>query len=159
MNENDLYIFHQSNTHPFIRKFLWDDEIISIKTSLEILKKVEAQFLKNGWGLWKIIETKNNNFVGYAGLWIFFDENQPQLLYTLLPEYTGKGFATEAATAIIHYAFEHLHFSYLIASIDRPNINSVKVCEKLNMDFIEEKIVEGKPTLFYIKKSYAKITV
>ena len=35
--------------------------------------------------------------IGMVGLWEFFDEPQPQLLYALLPEHTGKGIADEAS--------------------------------------------------------------
>ncbi|WP_394336181.1 hypothetical protein [Adhaeribacter arboris] len=38
--------------------------------------------------------------MGFAGLWFFFEEDQPHLLYGLLPEYTKSGLATEAARAV-----------------------------------------------------------
>lgn len=144
-------IFHQININPHIRKYLWDDEIISLDTSQSILEECENRFLKNNWGLWAISiqDHENNNLIGYCGLWIFFDENQPQLIFALLPEYCRKGYAVEASQAIKRYAFQNLKFKYLLASTDQPNIASRKTCEKLGMQFMEEKMIDGKPTLFY----------
>ena len=42
-------------------------------------------------------------------------------------EYWGKGYATEAITALIDYAFEHLKMETIVAEVDAANINSIKV--------------------------------
>lgn len=149
LGANDLDSFHKTNTNSFVRKYLWDDNEIPESVSSDILKEVEVRFENDNWGLWKILNAENEAYMGYVGFWFFFEEKLPQLLYALLPEYAGKGYATEAAKEMIRYAFEELNFEYLIASMDKPNVDSVKVCERLNMQLIEEKEVEGKPTLFY----------
>ncbi|MEN7551745.1 GNAT family N-acetyltransferase [Rapidithrix thailandica] len=93
----DLTLFHAINTNPFVRKFLWDGQIISQKTAREIPEENERSFTKNKWGLWKVFEQNSNTFVGYIGLWTSFQEIQPPLLFAFLPEFTGKGYATEAS--------------------------------------------------------------
>ena len=141
LKKKDLTIFHNTNTDPFVRKFLWDDEVITLEVS--------ERFANENWGLWKIIDTQTNEHLGYAGFWYFFDEPQPQLLYALLPESTGKGIATEASRRLITYAFDDLGFEYITAAKDKPNIDSAKVCKRLAMTLVEEKEAEGMSTLFY----------
>ncbi len=155
LKASDLDIFHKTNTDPFVRKFLWDDQVIPESVSIDIINEVESKFKEEKWGLWKIV--KDGDYLGYIGFWFFFDEKLPQLLYALLPEHTGNGYATEASRKIINYAFEKLNFEYLLASMDKPNKDSVNVCDRLNMGLIEEKEIEGKPTLFYklINKNYS----
>ena len=150
---NDLDSFHKTNINPFVRKFLWDNEEISESISTGIINEIEKKFEEEKWGLWKIINSKNREYLGYIGFWFFFDERLPQLLYALLPEFTGNGYATEAANKMIDYAFEKLNFEYLIAAMDEPNENSVGVCKRLKMEFMEKKEIEGKPTLFYKLKN------
>ena len=149
MTAQDLDEFHKTNTNPFVRKFLWDDEEIPESISADILNEIEAKFKNENWGLWKIIRLDTKEYLGYIGFWFFFEEKLPQLLYALLPEFTGKGYATEASTEIINYAFEKLNFEHLIASMDKPNQDSIRVCERLNMKLMEVKEIEGNPTLFY----------
>ncbi|MEX0314510.1 MAG: GNAT family N-acetyltransferase [Allomuricauda sp.] len=151
-DKNDLEIFHNTNIDPFVKKYLWDDEEIPISVSESILQEVGIKFKKEQWGLWKITDS-DENYLGYIGFWFFFDEQLPQLLYALLPKSTGNGYATEASKVLIDYAFSTLGFAYIKAAMDKPNIDSVKVCERLQMHFIEEKEIEGKVTLFYQLKN------
>src|SRR5687767_5346438 len=93
--QNDLGIFQEINVNPHVRKYLWDDAIMPQDFFENIMKRVDAHFKKDGWGLWKIMDHDNTIVMGYVGLWLFFDEHQPQLLYALHPDFTGKGYATE----------------------------------------------------------------
>lgn len=146
---SDLELFHTINTNPFVQQYLWDNETIPKELSKQILEISLSEYANKTGGLWKINEIDSNTCVGYIGFWKFFEEKQSQLLYALLPNYTGKGYATEAAKKVIEYAFDQLNFNYLVASMDSPNVKSKRVCERLEMQLIEEKDVEDKPTAFY----------
>lgn len=145
----DFDLLHRTFTDPFVREYLWDNEIISDEQTREILVINDQQFNSKGWGLWKIIIKSEQTYAGFVGLWIFFNEVQPQLLYGLIPDKTGWGYATESSRAIIEYAFHKLEFDYLIAACDSPHIHSKKVCERLNMKWVEEKEVKGRLTTFF----------
>ncbi len=146
---NDLDLLHWTFTNPFVREYLWDNEIVSTELTKDILVINEQQFDHNNCGLWKIILKSDYTYAGFVGLWMFFNEGQPQLLYGLLPEQEGLGYATESSKIIIDYAFNKLKFDYLIAACDTPNVRSKKVCERLKMKMIEEKEMNGKMTTFY----------
>ena len=145
----DLDLFHDTNTDAFVRRFLWDNETIPESVSRDLLEAVQLHFAHDGWGLWKLIARDDCRYLGYAGLWTFFDEPQPQLLYALHEQHAGHGYATEAAGAVLEYALGELGFSYLLASMDEANTASARVCERLAMERIEQRLMDGKPTLFY----------
>jgi len=145
----DLALLHDTFTNPFVREYLWDDETISPEQTSDILDTNLQAFDNESWGLWKILLKKDRAYVGFAGLWIFFEETQPQLLYGLLPESTGRGYATEAAAAVVDYAFDQLGFSYLTASFDTPHIASRRVCQNLDMEEMNTTRINGKLTTFY----------
>ncbi|WP_422350101.1 GNAT family N-acetyltransferase [Flagellimonas sp.] len=145
----DTPIFHQTNIDPHIKKYLWDNEEIPAAVSEEIIQEVGNKFEQEKWGLWKIMNTSDQTYMGYIGFWFFFEEALPQLVYALLPKFTGNGYATEAAQEIIRYAFDTLKFDCIKASMDSPNQDSVKVCDRLHMQLVEEKMMEGKSILFY----------
>ncbi|QNL21263.1 GNAT family N-acetyltransferase [Hyphobacterium sp. CCMP332] len=146
---SDKALFHRINTDPFIRKYLWDDEIIAEEKAAEIIDLNEEHFKRDHYGLWKIRAKENNNIIGYAGLWHFFDEDQPQLMYALLKDFTKKGFAKEASEAIIDYAFNKLGFKYIIAATDSIHRESQNVALSLGMTMVEERLENEKPTLFF----------
>jgi [ribosomal protein S5]-alanine N-acetyltransferase len=148
-SSNDFDLLHRTFTDAFVRKYLWDGNIIPVEKTKEVLLISEQQFESNGWGLWKIIVKSDDTYVGFVGLWIFFNETQPQLLYGLLPDQTRFGYATESSKAIIEYAFNTLKFDYLIAACDALHKDSKKVCERLKMKVIDEKEMDEKLTTFY----------
>ena len=147
-SREDEDTLHALFTHRYVRKYLWDDQIISKEVVADMLLKNEEHFLRDRWGLWKVLSA-NGDLVGFVGLWIFFDESQPQLLYGLLPDFEGIGYATEASKAIMDYAFETLRFKYLIAAMDTPHMPSQKVAMRIGMSKFKETTEDGKPTVFY----------
>ena len=144
----DLDHFHATNNDPFVRRYLWDDEAVPRAVSKDILSGVARTFADAGWGLWKVIAPEDAT-VGYVGLWTFFDEPQPQLLYALHESATGKGYATEASGRVLDHAFGPLAFKYLDASMDLANVSSSRVCERLGFGLHDEREIDGKPTRFY----------
>lgn len=55
------------------------------------------------------------------------------LFYAIDPEYQRQGYATEAARAMLEYAFKQLHVKRVIAMTDYANVASQNVMRKLGM--------------------------
>jgi [ribosomal protein S5]-alanine N-acetyltransferase len=146
---SDFAVFQKILTDKFVRRFLCDGEILPPEQIESFIIESEKNFIKQNYGLWLISEKETNQSIGFAGLRTFFNGTQPQLLYALLPEFTGKGFAVEAAKRIVEYGFLELNFAYLEASCDAPNVASHKVAAKLGMRKIKEETKNGLPTIFF----------
>ncbi|MEM0993690.1 MAG: GNAT family N-acetyltransferase [Bacteroidota bacterium] len=146
---DDFNIFHQLNIDPHIREFMWDGEEIALDTSKEIMQKNGSHFERDNFGIWKVILKETDELIGYTGLWYFFDEEQPQLIYAILKKFTKQGYAHESSKAIIRYSFETLDFKYLIAATDESHLESQKVAKGLGMKYHEKRMENDKPTLFF----------
>ena len=146
---DDVELFHQLNINSYVREFMWDDEEITLDTAKEIMQRNERHFEEDGFGIWKVVLKETDELIGYTGLWYFFNEKQPQLIYALLKQFTKRGYAHEFSKAIIRYSFETLNFKYLIAATDEPHIESQKVAKGLGMKLFEKRIENEKPTLFF----------
>lgn len=149
INKTDVKIAEDIFTDPFVRKFLFDDEILEKNQIEEFIETSEETFREKNYGLWLIFSDDSETAIGFTGLWHFFDEDQPQILYALLPKFTAKGFASEAAQKVIEYSFSQLNFKYLEANCDAPNINSHRVAENLGMKKIKQAEINGLPTVFF----------
>ncbi|HEY9820919.1 MAG TPA: GNAT family N-acetyltransferase [Candidatus Sericytochromatia bacterium] len=147
--ESELSTLHTIFIDSYVRKYLCDGKILPLQQVEEMLTESQKNFEEKRFGLW-FVETKSEKeIIGFVGLWDFFDEKQPQLLYALLPNATKKGYASEAATKILEYCFNELGYQYLLASCDKPNIESQKVAERIGMRKVDEKIVNGNPLVFF----------
>ena len=144
---NDLF------TNDFVKRYLFDNRNLSRDEVLSFLEISQQNFTERGYGLWKITIIGDEEIIGFTGLWHFFDEEQPQLVYALLPAYTGQGFAREASREVMDYAFNRLGFLYLDASCDTPNLPSHKTALALGMKKLRVENMNGLPTTFYRKHS------
>jgi RimJ/RimL family protein N-acetyltransferase len=68
------------------------------------------------------------------------------LYYAFSPRFHGKGYATEAARALVDYGFQHLRLHRIIATTAFENIPSRRVMERLGMQ-IEENPYPEPPWL------------
>ena len=68
--------------------------------------------------------------------------------YIINPAYGGRGFATEAAAALMQLAFDEFGMHRVIGRVEPRNVGSVRVLEKLGMrreaHFVENEWVKGE---------------
>ena len=104
-----------------------------------------------------IFNKETGEFLGTVGAGLHDDLHEPEIFYHLLPEYRGRGYATEAASAVTKWAFENYDIPYLIGTAAVDNIKSQKVLERCGYQFIDTKTllvhVEGK---YYDFKYYRR---
>jgi RimJ/RimL family protein N-acetyltransferase len=75
--------------------------------------------------------------------------------YRLMQKAWGKGFATEAAQHTLDHSFKNLDLKLITGRAHIENIASIKVIEKIGMDFISEGIVDDCPVRTYTKSNPA----
>jgi RimJ/RimL family protein N-acetyltransferase len=102
-------------------------------------------------GLWATIHKETDQFIGRCGLlpWIIDQQPEVEIAYMLAKAYWGQGLGSEAALGIRDYAFEKLGLSRLICLIDRDNIASIRVAEKVGMRFEKEGRDDKGPFMLY----------
>jgi RimJ/RimL family protein N-acetyltransferase len=102
-------------------------------------------------GLWATIHKETDQFIGRCGLlpWIIDQQPEVEIAYMLAKAYWGQGLGSEAALGIRDYAFEQLGLSRLICLIDRDNIASIRVAEKVGMRFEKEGRDDKGPFMLY----------
>jgi RimJ/RimL family protein N-acetyltransferase len=102
-------------------------------------------------GLWATVYKGTDKFIGRCGLlpWTIDSQDEVEVAYLISKAYWRQGLGTEAAQAILDYGFEILHLSRLICLIDKDNLASIKVAEKIGMTFEKESKDEMGPFLLY----------
>jgi RimJ/RimL family protein N-acetyltransferase len=84
-----------------------------------------------GYGFFSLESKETGEWVGRVGPWR--PEGWPgrEVGWTISPDHTRKGYATEAARASLDYAFETLGWTEVIHVILEGNAPSIAVAEKL----------------------------
>ena len=109
-------------------------------------------------GLWAAIHKETGRFIGRCGLlpWTIDGREEVEVAYTIARDYWSQGLATEAAEAIVQYAFEQLNYSRLVCMIESENQASARVAQKIGMTFEKEMKDDLGPYLLY---SRSKLSV
>ncbi|MBN2461907.1 MAG: GNAT family N-acetyltransferase [Candidatus Cloacimonetes bacterium] len=83
-----------------------------------------------------IIHKHTREFIGWCGL-DHLDQRKvnPVLFYLIKMRYWGKGLATEAAKAVVDYAFNKLDLAGIDGAASYENIASKRVMEKIGMRY------------------------
>ncbi|MBY0597517.1 GNAT family N-acetyltransferase [Bacillus bingmayongensis] len=85
-----------------------------------------------------IIEKASQKLISYCGLGPSdFEPTSTELYYALSRDTWGKGYATEATSALLQYAFSIIGMETIIASVFPENKKSIHVLEKLGFQFKE----------------------
>lgn len=84
-----------------------------------------------GYAMFSLIRRDTGEWIGRIGPW--YPEGWPdrEVGWGLLREHEGQGFAQEAATAAINYAFDVLGWDKVIHIIDPENTGSIALAERL----------------------------
>lgn len=131
-----------------VRRFLFDDRVISPDEARSFVEASLANFERHGYGLWLAFARGADHLVGFVGFLRSEDET-PNLIYGIHPDFWGEGYATEAAGTVLRYALESLALSKVKADVDEANVESVRVLEKLGMKLVNRAMVKGRPLLYF----------
>jgi RimJ/RimL family protein N-acetyltransferase len=102
-------------------------------------------------GLWAAILKETNQLIGRCGLlpWTIGERSEVEVAYLLDKKVWRQGLGTEAAQAILHYGFEHLHLTRLICLVDPDNQASIKVARNIGMTLEKAMVDEKGPFLLF----------
>jgi [ribosomal protein S5]-alanine N-acetyltransferase len=145
----DLDALHALFTDPEVRRFLWDDRVITRGETAGVIEASVASFASRGFGQWLAFPGEGDALVGFSGLRLVDGTTHVELLYALAPLHWGRGLASEAAHAVLQHGFATLGMSRILARADAPNAASIRVMQRLGMRFERRGLEHGLDTVCY----------
>jgi len=127
----DQTAFHAINSDPEVARYLFDGRQIAPADSAAMLDASRRLLARDGHGLFTVRLRDREAIVGWAG---FLESGDPpvlEIVYALLPAVWGHGFAVEATRAVLTWGARHLGITVFRASVDAPNLASLRVLETL----------------------------
>ena len=131
----DVAALHALWTDAQVRRFLWDGDVIPLEKAEEVVRAGIASFERHGFGFWGVREKGREDLVGFAGFRFVEPGGDVEIVYGVDPGLRGRGYATEAAAALLEWAFRETALTEVFAGADAPNHASLRVMEKLEMRY------------------------
>jgi ribosomal-protein-alanine N-acetyltransferase len=132
------------DSDPRVHAYLGNNPIKCMGKARAYVDYIRMQYETYGIGRWAAIEKSSGDWIGWTGLKMNFENdmnghsNYYDIGYRFMPEYWGKGYATESSIAARDYFFKHFKGQKLCGLAELDNIASCRVLEKIGLDRKED---------------------
>jgi RimJ/RimL family protein N-acetyltransferase len=121
---------------PSFLRFIGDKKVRTVQDAEQyILNGPVASYNRNGFGL-SLVELKETHTpIGMCGLLKRDELPHADIGFAFMPDFWNKGFAYEAAAAVMNDARERLKLERVLAITNQDNEASIKLLQKLGLQF------------------------
>jgi ribosomal-protein-alanine N-acetyltransferase len=133
LESGDLDDYAAMYSDPEVMRFLG-----GVATRTEAAQRLDRRmrdYERQGYGVMAVLERETAAFVGRCGLthWEIEGVDELEIGYAFARSAWGKGYATEAATAVRDYGLDALGVRRLVSLVAPENVRSAAVARKLGM--------------------------
>jgi len=144
--EGDFEAMHAMRSNPDVVRYLYEDPFTPEQTRDLLTRKMAVpRWEKEGdWFSVAAVERASGLMVGDMALsWASERDRTAEIGFVFDPRHQGKGFATEAARALVDWAFRTAGLHRVTGRLEARNIASSRVLEKLGFR-LEAHFVENE---------------
>ena len=155
LESDDITYLYPLESDSEVKQFFPDGARDRAKTE-DMIKRFISAFDEKGLPCFLLFDLELGEFIGRAGFGIT-ETGDIEVGYVLHKKFWGKGYASEAVTALLEYAREHIDVDYIIAYADAGNVGSTRVMEKCGMTYYKTDIAKGIECRFYRIKNQSSL--
>lgn len=135
---------------PEVMKHIGDGKPLNREDAWRSMAAMSGHWNLRGYGLWAIEEKESGWLVGRVGY--FFPEGWPaeEIGWLLRRDVWGRGYATEAATAVLAHGRALLGLERVIALIQPENAASIRLALRLGGSLDRRTELRGQPADVYV---------
>jgi RimJ/RimL family protein N-acetyltransferase len=144
--EGDFDAVYAMRSDPEVARYLYQGPLSAEETRsrLERNMALSAWAVEGDWLSVAAVERESGLVVGdMAFHWVSERDRTAEIGFVFDPRHQGRGLATEAAAALVHWAFRDAGFHRVIGRTEARNAASARVLEKLGMR-LEAHLVENE---------------
>ena len=131
----DLDELYRLDRDPRVMKYIANGKPASREATAQRLRRfVRYPTLYPDLGVWRAARRDNGAYIGWFALNYAGKTTDVEVGYRLLPEAWGRGFATEAAKALVDYGFDDLGLDRIIGVTHPGNKASQRVLQKAGLE-------------------------
>jgi RimJ/RimL family protein N-acetyltransferase len=123
-------------TDPAFVRHVGDRGIRTLEQAQEtLLSGAFRLYEDHGYGPFRVALKAGDMPIGTCGLFRREGYDEPDIGWSVLPEFVRQGYAYEAARAVLEYAQSELGLTRILAFVAPENVPSIKLAEKIGLRF------------------------
>ena len=126
------------SSDPENTKYMMFLPVESIEETRKFIEDSQRELEKETPGYYEFAVLLGNEHIGSVNLYFDTAPDLGELGWLFLPEYQGRGYATEAAKGLLEWARDHLGIRRFIAHCDAENLASQGVMRRLGMALTDD---------------------
>lgn len=143
------FIQHLVNTPEWLQ-FIGERNVKSEEDAIAYLDNGPLKsYAENGFGLWLVELTESGIPIGMCGLIRRETLDHVDIGFAMLPDYAGKGYGFEIASATLLYAVSELKLKTVLAITAPLNVASIKLLTKTGLRFVKTIQSDGETLLLF----------
>ncbi len=147
--EDDFETLCKLRSDEEVMRYMGGAEFAKREKVAERLHHYIDHYKKYGFAVCGVILKETNEMIGSAGLQYLENTDDVEVGYGFDKPFWGKGYASEAAKAMLTFGFENCGFEKIVAVAIPENRASRNVMEKLGMTYIKNTIHYGSDCVYY----------
>ncbi len=134
-NAHDRAPFASINADPRVMEHF--PSLLEADASDQMIDRIERHFDDHGFGLWAVVTKADSRFIGFCGLAVptFVTSFTPtvEIGWRLAHEQWGRGYATEAARAVLAFGFDTAGLERILSWAVPANQRSIQVMLRIGL--------------------------
>ena len=147
--ESDIPAYAEIVADPDVMQFIGPGAPLSYELAEQSIRLNMEQYEKSGWSRFVVVHKSSEELMGFCGFADYNDELDFGWRYA--KKFWGGGYGTEAAQAVLKLGIEEFKFPRIVCIAHVKNIGSIRIIEKIGMDYEKDIEIDGKPIHQYIK--------
>lgn len=139
---DDALALNAVNRHPEVMRYAGPVEGDVKNTERYLLNGPLKDYQTFGFGRHACIHKESGKLIGFSGLKYMQELKDVDIGYRFLPEFWGKGLATETSLALMAFAKQELKLTRVVGLALPDNEASIRVFPKLGMKFERTVMLE-----------------
>lgn len=148
------------DSNALVHKYLGNKPLSTKDQAAKVIQFIRKQYEERGIGRFAVVEKSSGDFIGWSGLKLNAGEKEElngiqdfvDIGYRFIPEYWGKGYATESSIATLRFGFEEMNYPTIYGAAENENVASNKVLQKIGLKFVNTFYYDDIPCKWYALK-------
>ncbi len=138
--DDAAFMLELLNTSAWLR-FIGDRGVRTIEEAEQYLLNGNIKsYQEYGFGFYVVVVKETNESIGICGIKKREELDDIDIGFGFFPQFVGKGYGYEAASATLYYSINILKIKRIVAVVDPENLVSIGLIKKIGLKF--EKMVQ-----------------